>query len=63
MHQLLSGQPIDDAAIARAAAAAQAAAQPISDMRGAAEYRRQLVGVLVKRALETAIVRARQGRS
>jgi carbon-monoxide dehydrogenase medium subunit len=58
--QLLGGQPVDDAAIAKAAAAAQGAARPISDMRGTAEYRRQLVGVLVQRALETAIVRARQ---
>jgi carbon-monoxide dehydrogenase medium subunit len=61
IEQLLGGQRVDDAAVAKAAAAAQAAAQPISDMRGTAEYRRQLVGVLVKRALETAIMRARQG--
>jgi carbon-monoxide dehydrogenase medium subunit len=61
MEQLLGGRPVDDVAIAEAAAAAQAAARPISDMRGTADYRRQLVGVLVKRALETAIVRARQG--
>jgi carbon-monoxide dehydrogenase medium subunit len=39
---------------------AKAAAKPISDMRGDADYRRHLVGILVKRALHTAIERAGQ---
>jgi CO/xanthine dehydrogenase FAD-binding subunit len=47
--------------IDRAASLAQAAARPISDMRGDAEYRRQLVPVLVRRALAKAIERARAG--
>ena len=51
---------LNDALIARAAAAAQAAAKPISDMRGDADYRRHLVGVLVKRALTIAVERARE---
>jgi len=39
--------------------AARAAADPQSDMRGSAEYKRQLVGALVKRATEAALQRAR----
>jgi carbon-monoxide dehydrogenase medium subunit len=52
---------VSDALIDRAASLAQAAARPISDMRGDAEYRRQLVPVLVRRALAKAIERARAG--
>lgn len=55
---LVSG-PLTDALIDRAAQAARAAARPISDMRGDADYRRHLVGVLVQRALHIAIDRAR----
>ena len=53
----LVGAALDDAAIAKAASLAQAAAKPISDMRGDADYRRHLVGVLVKRALAIALAR------
>jgi carbon-monoxide dehydrogenase medium subunit len=55
----LSGQPVNDDTIAQAAEAAKSAARPISDMRGTAEFRTHLVGVLVKRALNGAVKRAR----
>ena len=51
--------PLTDSLIDRAASLAQAAARPISDMRGDAEYRRHLVGVLTRRALRGAIDRAK----
>ena len=57
----LAEQPVNDASFVAAAAIAQEAARPITDMRGTAEYRRQIVGVLVRRALEMAVERARQG--
>jgi CO/xanthine dehydrogenase FAD-binding subunit len=46
----LIGSKITDDALAKAAAAASAAATPISDKRGTAEFRRKVVGVMVKRA-------------
>ena len=55
----LVGKTVSDEAIAEAAQAPQAVATPISDMRGPAEFRTHLVGVLVKRTLEGAIDRAR----
>ena len=54
----LVGKAVSDEAIAEAAAA-QSAATPISDMRGPADFRTHLVGVLVKRTLEGAIARAK----
>lgn len=55
---LIDGE-ISDCLIDKAASLAQAAARPISDMRGDAEYRRHLVGVLTKRVLQAAIARAK----
>ena len=54
----LSDNP-NDKTIATAAEAARAAADPQPDMRGSAEYKRQLVVALVKRAIQIAARRAR----
>jgi carbon-monoxide dehydrogenase medium subunit len=55
----LSGQPVSDETIARAAEVARAAAHPITDMRGSAGQRTHLVGVLTTRVIKTAVERAR----
>lgn len=55
----LSGHKITPRAIQAAGDAAMAAAEPQSDMRGSAEYKRVLIGSLVKRAIEIALRRAR----
>lgn len=56
----LVGTKIDDAAIAKAGELAAAAAQPISDKRGTAEYRREVTGVLTRRVVADAAQRARK---
>ncbi len=55
----LRGTQLTAKAIETAAEAARAAAEPQSDMRGSAEYKRQLVATLVKRAIGIAARRAR----
>jgi carbon-monoxide dehydrogenase medium subunit len=57
---LLTGRALDDEAIDDASEAAMKAAEPISDVRGSAEYRRELVGILTRRALVGARARARE---
>ncbi|TGD75482.1 xanthine dehydrogenase family protein subunit M [Mangrovimicrobium sediminis] len=56
--EALVGSKLDDAALAAVAEAASAAANPISDKRGTAEYRRKVVGVLARRAALIAQSRA-----
>lgn len=58
--QALAGQPPEGAVLEAAAEAAKAAARPITDMRGTENYRRHLCAVLTRRALESAIQRARE---
>jgi carbon-monoxide dehydrogenase medium subunit len=53
----LTGEVVSAAVFEAAATAAQADASPISDTRASADYRRALVAVLVRRALETCAVR------
>jgi len=55
----LRGQQITEKTIAVAVESARAAADPQSDMRGSADYKRTLVGSLVKRAIDVALRRAR----
>lgn len=57
----LAGRPVSDDTIQEVASLAQAAARPISDMRGTAEHRRHLVGVLTRRAIKGAVDRAKGG--
>ena len=55
----LRGKNLDDKAISAAAEAARVAADPQPDMRGSADYKRQLVVALVKHAIQIAVRRAR----
>ena len=57
----LQGKPATEESFTEAGDIARKAASPISDMRGPADYRTHLVGVLVKRALNGALGRARGG--
>jgi aerobic carbon-monoxide dehydrogenase medium subunit len=58
--EALVGRKLDDATIGKAAQLAIAASSPIDDMRGTAEYRRHIVGVLTRRSLAIAAERARK---
>ena len=50
----INGNMVDDATIAKAAAAASAAVEPNSDIHASAAYRKALTGTLVERALKAA---------
>ena len=57
-EQVLLGAPLNNASIAQAAELAAQAAQPTSDDRGPAEYKRAMVHTLCARALNKALARA-----
>jgi len=57
----LVGRMLDDAALRNAAQLAMNVTQPTSDLRGPAEYKRAMVGVLTRRALQRAAKRAQGG--
>ena len=59
--QSLLGKQLDDASIHHAAELAAAAAQPVSDTRGPAAYKRAMVSTLTVRALRKALTRATGG--
>ena len=54
----LRGQVISGASLARASERAMAEARPISNVRASAAYRREMVGVLTRRALQQAVAKA-----
>jgi len=56
----LVGHPLDADSFSKAATAAAASAQPICDVRGTADFRRDIVGVLTHRALAKAHARAKE---
>jgi len=58
-ERCLDGRTIDAQAISAAGAIAAGEASPISDFRASADYRRELIAVLTRRALEAAWQRAR----
>lgn len=58
--EALVGGTLTEEDLERAATRAQSAARPIRDMRGDADYRRHLIGVLVRRVLRIAIARGKE---
>ena len=56
----LIGTKLDEAALQKLDAAAQAACQPIDDKRGTREYRIKVAGVLARRTAQIALDRARK---
>ena len=57
--RLVAGTACDSATLKRAAEAAKAIADPATDGRGTAEYRREMAGVMTARALAKAFARAK----
>jgi carbon-monoxide dehydrogenase medium subunit len=57
----LTGKTLDEAAIKAAGTAAGAECDPSSDLRGSADYKRDIIRVLTMRAIRKAAERARGG--
>jgi carbon-monoxide dehydrogenase medium subunit len=57
----LTGKKLDETNIEQAAQLAASESQPMDDIRGSAEYKRDLIRVLTARALATALNRAKGG--
>jgi carbon-monoxide dehydrogenase medium subunit len=58
--EALAGKPVNEESMRAASEIARAAARPITDMRGTIEYRKHLCAVLTRRALESAVARAKE---
>jgi aerobic carbon-monoxide dehydrogenase medium subunit len=54
VEQVINGNRIDEAIIAKAEAAASAAVDPVDDIHASGAYRKALIGVMVERALKDA---------
>jgi CO/xanthine dehydrogenase FAD-binding subunit len=59
-REILVGSRLDEATLAEASWLAAQAAEPISDKRASADYRRRITAVLTRRALLLAVKRARR---
>jgi carbon-monoxide dehydrogenase medium subunit len=59
-EEALRGKIISGAAIEEAAVLAREESRPISDVRSSASYRREMVYVQTRRAIDLALTRARQ---
>jgi aerobic carbon-monoxide dehydrogenase medium subunit len=61
VEAFLTGKTLDEAAIKQASEIAATEAQPVDDLRGPADYKRDVVRVLTARALKRAVERAKGG--
>ena len=59
-EEIIKGQKVTNATIEETAKKASQEAQPITDVRSTAEYREQMINVLVKRLIPLSIERARE---
>jgi carbon-monoxide dehydrogenase medium subunit len=57
VEEILAGKEMDSQTVSEATEAAKQSVAPITDVRGTAEYRKDMCGVLLKRALHTAVGR------